>query len=132
MNQISIKVGSRYRVDRKKIRSSVEKVLSEHARVECVVSVSIVGERRMRELHTQYMQDPTITDVLSFPQYDPTQLDKNFPLLVVNDPITVLGDIVVCFPEAVREARKLGKMVDDQICFLVEHGMLHLLGFHHD
>ena len=86
----------------------------------------------MRELHTQYMQDPTITDVLSFPQYDPTQLDKNFPLLVVNDPITVLGDIVVCFPEAVREARKLGKMVDDQICFLVEHGMLHLLGFHHD
>ena len=34
--------------------------------------------------------------------------------------------------EAVKEARKLGKMVDAQICFLVEHGLLHLLGFHHD
>ena len=132
MNDISVKVGSRYRVDRKKIRSSVEKVLAEHARVECAVSVSIVGERRMRELHVQYMQDPTVTDVLSFPQFDPTQLDKNFPVLVQNESSTVLGDIVVCFPEAVREARKLGKMVDDQICFLVEHGMLHLLGFHHD
>jgi rRNA maturation RNase YbeY len=43
-----------------------------------------------------------------------------------------LGDIVVSFPEAVNNARKYGKMVDDQICFFIEHGMMHLLGYHHD
>jgi len=43
-----------------------------------------------------------------------------------------LGDIVVSFPEAVATAKRFGKLVDGQICFYVEHGLMHLLGFHHE
>jgi probable rRNA maturation factor len=72
--------------------------------------------------------------VLSFPQQDPEQPDKSFKEEPKDAPALPrqLGDIVVCFPEAVKEAQKLGRMVDDQICFLVEHGLMHLLGYHHD
>ena len=32
---------------------------------------------------------------------------------------------------ATRENWEFGKKVDDQICFFVEHGLMHLLGYHH-
>ena len=129
----SVHVGSRYPVNRKAIRASVERILKEHNVDEIEVSVSVVGSRRMVELNERLMKHEGVTDVLSFPQHDPEQHKKEFPHTVKrDDPVSHLGDIVVCFPEAVKEARKLGKMVDAQICFLVEHGLLHLLGFHHD
>lgn len=120
-------------MNRKAIRVSVEHVLKEHSADDVEVSVSIVGSRRMIELNEGLMKHEGVTDVLSFPQHDPEQHEKEFPHTVEHDDtLSHLGDIVVCFPEAVKEARKLGKMVDAQICFLVEHGLLHLLGFHHD
>ncbi|HCR11431.1 MAG TPA: rRNA maturation RNase YbeY [Candidatus Pacebacteria bacterium] len=129
----SVRVGSRYPVNRKAIRASVERALKEHGADDVEVSVSIVGSRRMIELNEGLMKHEGVTDVLSFPQHDPEQHEKEFPRTVKNDDtISHIGDIVVCFPEAVKEARKLGKMVDAQICFLVEHGLMHLLGFHHD
>lgn len=120
-------------MSRKAIRATVERVCAEHSVGEAEVSVSIVGARAMTKLNEERMKHEGVTDVLSFPQHDPEQPDKEFNLHVENGNATVhLGDIVVCFSEAVNEARKRGKMVDDQICFLVEHGLLHLLGFHHD
>ena len=88
----------------------------------------------MIELNEGLMKHQGVTDVLSFPQLDPEQPEKDFTEHPKNEPNfpRQLGDIVVCFPETVNEAKKLGRMVDDQMCFLVEHGLLHLLGFHHD
>jgi len=65
---------------------------------------------------------------LSFPQHEKNKLD-DFPLPEGVPPH--LGDIVVCFPVAVKEAEKFGRLVDDQISFYVEHSLLHLLGYHH-
>jgi len=137
MVQTYIHVGSRYPVNRKKIRVCVEQFLQSKGIQEAVVSVSVVGARQMSDIHMKYMNLKGPTNVLSFPTYDPTQPEKDFPVSVEfhdedeEQEIKSLGDVVVCFPEAVREAGKLGKMVDDHICFLVEHGLMHLLGFHH-
>ncbi len=134
MITISISVGSRYPVNRKVIRSCIIEALTKRGVVDAEVSVSVVGSRRMTWLNEHLMKHTGVTDVLSFPQKDPEQADKEFPAVPKDGPVlpTQLGDIVVCFPEAVREARKLGRMVDDQINFLVEHGLMHLLGFHHE
>ncbi len=129
MIQVNLFVQSRYLVDRKRIRQSVEKILRENQLVSAQVDVSIVGERKMKELNESKLQHEGTTDVLSFPQHERHQLN-DFPLPEGFPPH--LGDIVVSFPEAVNNARKYGKMVDDQICFFVEHGMMHLLGYHHD
>ncbi len=129
MIQVNLFVQSRYLVDRKRIRKTVEKVLAENQLSSAQVDVSIVGERKMKELNESKLKHEGTTDVLSFPQHERHQLD-DFPLPEGLPPH--LGDIVVSFPEAVKNARKYGKLVDDQICFFIEHGLMHLLGYHHD
>lgn len=122
-------VGSRYPVDRKKIRSTVEKILKKNGIETAQVDVSIVGQRKIKELNESKLKHSGTTDVLSFPQHEKDKLD-DFPLPANLPPH--LGDVVICFPEAVTNAKRYGKMVDDQICFYLEHGLMHLLGYHHD
>lgn len=137
MIEVSLNVGSRYPVDRKKIRKRVVDVLTQHGKDNVEISVSIVGQRRMIELNEGLMKHKGVTDVLSFPQKDPEQPTPDFFDITENQsgkelPPFHMGDVVVCYPEAVKEAARFGNMVDDRICFLVEHGLMHLMGFHHD
>lgn len=114
---------SRYRVDKDVIRKSIEKTLEGQKVYELVeVEVSIVGERTMSSLHKKYLETYEATDVMSFPLEF-----AEFP-----DGTKRLGDIVVCYPVAVREAAKYGRSISSEIGRLVEHGCLHLLGIHHD
>lgn len=129
MIKTNLFVGSRYLVDRKKIKATVEKILSEHRLDNVQVDVSIVGARRITSLNEKHLGHQGPTDVLSFPQHDKGQL-QDIPLPA--EALIHLGDIVISFPEAVKTAKKFGKMVDQQICFYLEHALLHLLGYHHD
>lgn len=126
---INLNIGSRYPVNRKKIRQSVNKILSEHNVTHAQVDINVVGKRKIKELNESKLHHEGETDVLSFPQHEKNEL-YDFPLPKEIPPH--LGDIVISFPEAVRTARRYGKLVDDQICFYLEHGMMHLLGYHHE
>lgn len=129
MIQTNLFVGSRFPVDRKKLRSCVARVLSEHNIDHAQVDVSIVGARKIKELNQNELKHEGRTDVLSFPQHEKHNL-SDVPLPESIPPH--LGDVVICFPEAVSNAKKYGKRVDDQLCFYLEHGLLHLLGYHHE
>jgi probable rRNA maturation factor len=129
MIKTNLFVGSRYPVDRQKIKQTVARVLGEHAISHAQVDVSIVGARKITTLNEKYLKHQGPTDVLSFPQHDRGQL-RDVPL-PAGEPIH-LGDVVISFPEAVKTAKRFGKMVDQQICFYLEHALLHLLGYHHD
>ncbi|MBI1871938.1 rRNA maturation RNase YbeY [Candidatus Collierbacteria bacterium] len=119
--ELEIDADSRYKFDRKKIRAAVLAVLAEQGiKQPVVLSLSVVGERKIRELEKKYFGEDKVTDVLSFAQGE-----------VENDKL-VLGDVVVCYPEAKRQALKFNRLLDDEIEFLVNHGVLHLLGIHHD
>lgn len=122
-------VGSRFPVDRKALRRTVERVLNEHAISHAQVDVSVVGKRKIRLLNESLLKHSGTTDVLSFPQHERHQLN-DFPLPADVPPH--LGDIVISFPEAVKSAKRYGKRVDAQLCFYLEHGLMHLLGYHHD
>jgi len=123
MNTIDIFCESRYQINRFAIRATLDKCLLENNVTSDVeMSVSIVGERKMKDLHQKYMQTAESTDVLSFP-LEGTEYPDN---------ILRLGDIVICYPVAVRQARENNRMVDDEIDFLVDHGCKHLLGIHHE
>ena len=87
--------------------------------------MSIVGDRRMRELNKKYRKLDKTTDVLSF------GLNEGDAFVESPDDVLRLGDIVVSYPQAVDEAREENKMVIDQIVLLVLHGLDHLLGKHH-
>lgn len=123
MKKIDILCESRYLVNRVRIRQAVEKTLAEnnlHDGYEVCVVIS--GERKMSELHKKYLQEDGPTDVMSFPLEGVEYPDDRMRL----------GDIVVCYPVAVRQAGENNRMVDDEIDFLVSHGCLHLMGIHHE
>jgi len=129
MIQVNLFVGSRYPVNRTMIRETVARVLAEHHIDHAQVDVSVVGVRKIKLLNESLLKHDGKTDVLSFPQHEKKALN-DFPLPAEIPPH--LGDVVISFPEAVATARRYGKRVDAQLCFYLEHGLLHLLGYHHD
>ena len=125
---VNLFVESRYPVNRKMVRASVQKILAENHVESAQVDVSIVGARKIQKLNESELKHEGTTDVLSFPQHERHHYD-DFPMPEGMPPH--LGDIVVSYPEAINNARRFGKRVDEQICFFVEHAMMHLLGYHH-
>jgi len=116
---------SHFPVNRKKIKDAVVAALHDEVHRDAEVSVSIVGDRRMRELNKKYRNLDATTDVLSFGMEDGGEF------IEPPDDVLRLGDIVVSYPQAVCEAREENTLVDDQIATLVLHGLDHLLGKHH-
>ncbi|MBI5613985.1 rRNA maturation RNase YbeY [Candidatus Gottesmanbacteria bacterium] len=129
MINVLFRTESHYPVDRKKIVESVTQSLSKKVKSKTEVSISIIGDRLMKRLNSTYRKKDTTTDVLSFPQNDPSVLMA--PFVDPPDGILYLGDILVSFPMAVKEAGEENKLVDDTIVELVLHGLDHLLGIHH-
>ena len=72
-------------------------------------TIRVVGVREGRALNRQFRKKDYATNVLSFHT----------------------GDIVLCHPVVVREAREQGKSLRAHYAHLVVHGVLHLRGFAH-
>ncbi|MCA9370238.1 rRNA maturation RNase YbeY, partial [Candidatus Woesebacteria bacterium] len=111
MNYVSVSIGSRYPVATSTITACVERVLAKHNVDNTRVDVSIVGKRKIKQLNETHLHHQGPTDVLSFPQHERNERNT-FPQ--PDGTLTHLGDIVVSFPEAVTQAKKYGKRVDDQ------------------
>jgi len=129
MIKSNLYIGSRYPVKRQQLRETVKRVLTKHGIDHAQVDISVVGGRKIKQLNEEKLGHFGTTDVLSFPQHHKGEL-KDVPLPENLAPH--LGDVVISFPEAVKTARRFGRMVDDQINFYLEHGLMHLLGYHHD
>jgi probable rRNA maturation factor len=84
--------------------------------------------RKITTLNEKFLQHSGPTDVLSFPQQERGQ-GQDIPC---QKRINSFGDVVISFPDAVKLPKDLAKWVDQQICFYLEHALLHLLGYHHD
>ncbi len=130
MIKVLFQTESHFPVSRKKIREAIILALKKEVHRDAEVSVSIIGDRRMKSLNKQFRNLDKTTDVLSFGINDPT-VKQSHPFIEAPDDVLRLGDIVVSYPQAVVEAREENKLVDDQIVFLVLHGLDHLLGKHH-
>lgn len=130
MIAINILADAKFPFDRAALRKHLVKVLTKYKLTDGIeVDVSVVGSRKMSELHRVYMKLEGPTDVLSFPLNDPAD-DR--PFMASPDGVLRLGDIVVCYTVAVQEALEKQCRLDDQIKFLAEHGLMHLLGYHHE
>jgi len=130
MVNVLIKTESHYTVDRRRIRNTIENILKDKGvKGKVEVSVNIVGDRLMRKLNSKYRNLDETTDVLSFPLSDAV---KSVPFVDPPDDTLRLGDIIISYPQAREDAQVEEKLVDDKIDELLEHGMLHLLGVHHE
>lgn len=130
MADILIKTDSHYKVNRSRIRKLIESYLEERkvrARVE--VSLSVVGDRQMKNLNRKFRNLDQTTDVLSFPLI---ATEKKSVFIDPPDNILRLGDIVISYPQVLDGASDESVLVDDKIDELIIHGLKHLLGQHHD
>lgn len=124
--QVPIFVESRYKVDRKRIKEKVSEVIKkQEVNGSVEVSVAIIGDRKMRELSRKYKNEDKTRSVLSF------SLTEGEPAYSPADALR-LGDIVISYPQVIKEAAEEEMLVDDKIDELIEHGMLHLLGINHE
>ncbi|WP_182354051.1 rRNA maturation RNase YbeY [Flaviflexus huanghaiensis] len=90
------------------------------------LSVTLVSESVMSDLHVKWMDEEGPTDVLSFP------MDEVRPPPAGHEPVEgLLGDVVVCPTVAAQQARQAGHATIEEVLLLVTHGILHVLGYDH-
>lgn len=85
------------------------------------LSIVIENDEELRRLNKDFLGIDAPTDVLSFPadEFDPDNQSK------------YIGDIIISYPQAERQARTAGHPTQNELQLLAVHGVLHLLGFNH-
>jgi probable rRNA maturation factor len=122
VDEVGLAAAARFTLDRMRIHPLAE------------LSVLLVDERTMTELHERWMGEPGPTDVLAFPMDElrPPHLGGNRAAEPEpgGDP-GLLGDVVLCPQVAAEQAAKAGHSTQDELELLCVHGILHLLGYDH-
>ncbi len=92
------------------------------------IDVSLVDEETIQTINRDYRKIDRVTDVISFAFNDDTD-----PRDQINDEKTLrmLGEILICLPQAKRQAADIGNSEKRELSFLFVHGLLHLLGYDH-
>ncbi len=98
------------------------------------VDVTITGDEAVRELNAAYRGRDETTDVLSFsyPAHGDAGTPASDDFALPPGEEASLGDVVVSFPQARRQAEEAGVPLSEEVAHLVTHGTLHLLGYDHD
>ena len=92
------------------------------------MSLVITGDEQIHQLNLKYLKEDRPTDVLSFPM---NEYPKKLFTPGVDDVIH-LGDVIISYSTAVRQAEEHNHSVNREIIILLIHGILHLLGYDHD
>jgi probable rRNA maturation factor len=90
------------------------------------LSLSLVDPDEMSDLHSEWLDEPGPTDVLSFPMDELRAPEPGRP----SEP-GALGDIVLCPQVAAEQGKTAGHGQDAELELLLTHGLLHLLGHDH-
>lgn len=92
------------------------------------VDVSLVDDETIHEINRDYRHVDRVTDVISFAFND----DKNPKDAIASPEVErMLGEILICLPQAQRQAKEIGNSERRELSFLFVHGLLHLLGYDH-
>lgn len=87
------------------------------------ISILLLDDPQIRDLNRKYRKKDKPTDVLSFPMLDESSGNVQPQLL---------GDIVISVETAEKQARNRKYSLYKELCILLIHGMLHLLGYDHE
>lgn len=127
-----------FKICRRQVKK-VLKTLRDHAPWEFPagwLSIAFADDATTCELHEQFLDDPSKTDVITFPGdevfTEPKRRDVRgkgiFRKSAEDDDSAFAGEIVVCVPQAQRAAEQFGTTPADEILLYLVHGWLHLAG----
>ncbi len=79
------------------------------------LSIVFVSNDKIQELNQEFRNINKVTDVLTF----------------VDGQQNYLGDIIICYPQMLIQAKEYNHSIKRELLFLITHGYLHLLGYDH-
>ena len=112
-----------------KIKEVVEKALEvEGAKCDINLSIVVTDNESIRKINKENRNIDNPTDVLSFPGYEKEEWEelKNYDSEVI-----YIGDIVVSKEKILEQAKEYETGFEREFCYLIAHGMLHLMGYDH-
>ena len=113
----------------------------------CQVSLAVTSDETVRGLNRDYRGLDEVTDVLSFSASHSGQWEGDTPPGKLESPATAaseapafvyppdetapLGEVIIAFPQAQKQAAQRGAPVAEELALLIVHGVLHLVGHDH-
>lgn len=116
---INIYTTSRYSIKKKPFVAFTQDLLSKKALDGYTVNIILIGRRKMRSVALEYGHGDVAKPVLSFTFKE--KLDES------GEPL--LGEIYICYPQAVLLAAERNKSVDTTLEYLIEHGINNLITY---
>jgi probable rRNA maturation factor len=95
------------RIDKKLLEKIAKKTLKSLKTKLAEISLVFVSDIRMKSLNRKYRGRNRVTDVLAFDY----------------------GEIIICLPQAKKQAKKIGHSLKKELTILLIHGILHLAGY---
>ena len=89
----------------------------------CIFNIIFIDNDRIKEINKEYRNIDKETDVISFALEDNNDIKY--------DGFRVLGDIYISLDKAKEQAILYEHEFIREMCFLITHGILHLLGYDH-
>lgn len=123
-NIIHINIEKDYRnlVNQARLKFIANTVLNYFDKNDFECTISIVGEKKIRELNINFRSIDSKTDVLSFSANEMNpETRKNY-----------IGDVIIAYPVAEKQSLSLHHQISDELDLLTIHGVLHLLGYDHE
>ena len=98
-----------------------ETLLKAERQSDIEVAIRVVDANESQTLNRTYRGKDNPTNVLSF-----------LAEIIIPEGPVLLGDIAICWPVVVREAKEQRKSIEHHLAHMVIHGCFHLLGYDHD
>jgi probable rRNA maturation factor len=109
-------------IDGRALVATARRLLAAVGDGDAELSLSLVADRKIRDLNRRYRGRDAATDVLSFPLRDSARNSAVEP---------ALGDVVISVDTARRQAAAYDAPLQREIYRLLIHGLLHLKGYDH-
>lgn len=111
------------KLDRRRIRQSAQKILKTLEMKEKEVSLVFMDNAGIQEINRDYLHRDRPTNVISFAIGEGEFSGINPDLL---------GDVIISVERAMDDAQAGNLPFEDELDFLIIHGLLHLIGYDHE
>jgi|ETNmetMinimDraft_28_1059901.scaffolds.fasta_scaffold139321_2 probable rRNA maturation factor len=108
------------RVDESSLSNIMQSVIEGLDNGDSELVIRIVDMDEIRSLNNTYRHKDEATNVLSFDNNLPIEIDEK-----------ILGDVVICTEVVSEEAKEQNKSFNDHMVHISVHGTLHLMGYDH-
>ena len=89
------------------------------------MSLILTDEANIRRINKEHRSIDKPTDVLSFPMYEPDEIQD------VKLREEVLGDVVICIPIVKQQAQEYEHSIDREFAYMLVHGFYHIIEYDH-